>query len=267
MEKVMTPAPALDLQEVGVRIAGGPVLLQNINWLVRPGEQWALLGPNGAGKSTLLSLAGAVRHPTTGTADVLGRRLGRTDMRELRGQIGVVDTALRMPARMTVLDVVLTGATGTVLPLPERYTAADHERARMLLDRLGMMPLADREIGACSHGERARARLARALVPDPPLLLLDEPATGLDLPSRETLLATLDEVAKVHPDLAMVLVSHHLEELPATTSHALLLRAGAAVAVGPADEVLTDEPMSRCFGLPLAVRREHGRWSVVARRD
>jgi iron complex transport system ATP-binding protein len=259
--------PALDLQEVGVRVAGGPVLLHDITWQVRPGEQWALLGPNGAGKSTLLSLAGAVRHPTTGTADVLGRRLGRTDMRELREQVGVVDPALRMPARMSVLDVVLTGATGTVLPLPERYTAADHERARMLLDRLGMTPLADREIGACSHGERARTRLARALVPDPPLLLLDEPATGLDLPSRETLLATLDDVAAVHPDLAIVLVSHHLEELPATTSHALLLRAGQIVAVGAADEVLTDEPLSQCFGLPLVVRREHGRWSVVARRD
>jgi len=155
--------PALDLQEVGVRVAGGPVLLHDITWQVRPGEQWALLGPNGAGKSTLLSLAGAVRHPTTGTADVLGRRLGRTDMRELREQVGVVDPALRMPARMSVLDVVLTGATGTVLPLPERYTAADHERARMLLDRLGMTPLADREIGACSHGERARTRLARAM--------------------------------------------------------------------------------------------------------
>ena len=260
-------SPALHLDGVTVRVAGGPVLLHELSWQVRPGEQWALLGPNGAGKSTLLSLAGAVRHPTSGTADVLGERLGRADMRQLRRRIGVVDPALRMPARMTVLDVVLTGATGTVLPLPEKYTGADHERARWLLDRLGMTPLAQREIGACSHGERARARLARALVPDPPLLLLDEPATGLDLPSRETLLRTLADLSAAHPDLAMVLVSHHLEELPASTTHALLLRAGRTVAAGCADDVLTDGPLSTCFGLPLAVRRQQGRWSVVARRD
>ena len=259
-----TSDPAVDCTDVTVRVPSGQILLDHVDWTVRAGEHWALLGPNGAGKSTLLSMAGASRHPSSGTVTVLGETLGRTDMRELRGRIGVVDQALRLPARMTVLDVVLTGATGTVLPLPERYTKADHDRAAMLVELLDLQALADREIGTCSQGERGRARLARALLPEPPLLLLDEPATGLDLPSREALLRTLDASRAADPEVATVLVSHHVEELPASTSHALLLRGGHVVSSGPATEVLTDEPMSECFGMALQLRHTRNRWTAVA---
>jgi iron complex transport system ATP-binding protein len=264
--RLATPMSGLAVQCTGVtvRVPTGQILLDTIDWEVRAGEHWALLGPNGAGKSTLLSLAGASRHPSSGTVTVLGETLGRTDMRELRGRIGVVDQALRLPARMTVLDVILTGATGTVLPLPERYTQADHERAAMLVELLDLTALTGREIGSCSQGERGRARLARALLPEPPLLLLDEPATGLDLPSREALMRTLDTSRAAHPEVATVLVSHHVEELPASTSHALLLRAGQAVASGPATGVLANEPLSECFGMTLHIRHTRNRWTAVA---
>jgi len=261
---VTTGGLAVECVQATVRVPTGHVLLDAVDWEVRTGEHWALLGPNGAGKTTLLSLAGASRHPSSGTVTVLSERLGHTDMRALRGRIGVVDQALRLPARMTVLEVILTGATGTVLPLPERYTDADHQRAAVLVELLDLAPLADREIGLCSQGERGRARLARALLREPPLLLLDEPATGLDLASREALLATLDASRAAHPEVATVLVSHHLEELPASTSHALLLRAGHIVASGPVAEVLTDGPMSECFGLPLHIRHSRDRWTAVA---
>jgi iron complex transport system ATP-binding protein len=227
---------------------------------VRPGEHWALLGPNGSGKSTLLSLAGAVRHPSAGTVSVLGGRLGQVSLWDLRERIGVVDPALKILDWMTVEDVVLTGATGTIQPRWECYGDRERARARELLALLGCLSLADREITTCSQGERQRVRIARALMPNPPLLLLDEPATGLDLPAREALLAALSSLAVARPELATVLVSHHLEELPATTTHALLLRQGIAVASGPVNDTLTSGHVSNCFGFDVRVRREDGRW-------
>ena len=256
--------PLLLLEEVRVWTPDGTDILRDVSWAVRPGEHWALLGPNGAGKSTLLALAGAVRHPSEGAVTVLGGRLGRVDMPALRRRIGVVDPTLRLFDWLTVEDVVLTEATGTVRPLWDRYGEAQRARARELLALVGCAGLADREIVTCSQGERQRVRIARALMPAPPLLLLDEPAVGLDLPAREALLAALAALAVAQPGLATVLVTHHLEELPATTTHALLLRRGAVVVAGPAAATLTSETVSACFGFDVRVARDDGRWSARA---
>lgn len=260
----MTSEPVLTFTRAAVWTPKGAQLLRDIDWKVMPGEHWALLGPNGAGKSTLLSLAGAVRRPSGGEVAVLGGKLGRVNMPELRARIGAIDPTLRTPDWLPVRDVVLTGATGTAWPQWDRYHEAERARAAYLLDLLGCGELSAREFRTCSQGERQRVRIARALMPDPPLLLLDEPATGLDLPSREALLGALASLAASHPELATVLVSHHLEELPPTTSHALLLRHGAAVASGPVETVITSEHVSACFGFPVEVHRIEGRWSARA---
>ena len=266
-ETANTPAadgrvdPVLVFSDVRLWTPAGADILRDISWTVWPGEHWALLGPNGSGKSTLLALAGAVRHPSGGTVTVLGGRLGRVDMAGLRRRIGVVDPMLRLLDWLTVEDVVLTGATGTIRPLWDRYGQAERSRARELLALVGCAELADREIATCSQGERQRVRIARALMPAPPLLLLDEPAVGLDLPAREALLGALAALAAADPALTTVLVTHHLEELPATTTHALLLRAGEVVAAGPVAETLTSENVSACFGFDVLVGREAGRWA------
>ncbi|MCW2606737.1 MAG: transporter related protein [Frankiales bacterium] len=240
----------------------GSVLLDDVDLLVQPGERWALLGPNGAGKTTLLSVAGAQRHPTSGTAEVLGSRLGRVDVRDLWPRVGHVAGRHRPAGRLTVREVVLTGATGTTA-LPVR--GVPDVDVGPLLHLVGMAALADRLWDTLSNGEQRRALVARALVPDPPLLLLDEPAAGLDLPGRELLVDALDALAREHPRRASVLVTHHLEELPASTTHALLLRAGRTVVAGPVEEALTDGPLSEAFGLPLRVGREDGRWTARRR--
>ena len=255
------------LRLVGVRLVrDDAVLLDGVDLTVAPGERWALLGPNGAGKTTLLSVAGALRHPTSGTAEVLGRALGRVDVRDLWSQVGHVHGRFRPPGRATVRRVVLTGAHGTTA-LPLRWSPDDALQARVdaLLADLRIAPLADRAWDVLSNGEQRRALVARALVPDPPLLLLDEPAAGLDLPGREALVDALDVLARREPARAGVLVTHHLEELPATTTHALLLRAGRTVASGPVEDVLTAGPLSEAFAMGLRVGREQGRWS--ARRE
>jgi iron complex transport system ATP-binding protein len=257
-------APVLAIEDAKVWVADGTPILRGITWTVHPGEHWALLGPNGSGKSTLLSLAGAVRHPSAGAVTVLGGRLGKVGLWELRERIGVVDPALKILDWLTVEEVVLTGASGTIWPLPDRIGEAEHARARALLDLLGCAGVADREITTCSQGERQRVRIARALMPAPPLLLLDEPATGLDLPAREALLAALVALAASHPDLATILVSHHLEELPPSTTHALLLREGTVVAAGPAQDTLTTPNISTAFGFPVTVYRDGNRWTARA---
>lgn len=254
----------LAIEDVRIWVPDGTEILRGVSWTVRRGEHWALLGPNGSGKSTLLSLAGAVRHPSQGAVTVLGGRLGQVSLWELRERIGVVEPTLKILDWLTVEEVVLTGATGTVWPLPDRTGEAERTRARVLLDLLGCAGLASREITTCSQGERQRVRIARALMPDPPLLLLDEPATGLDLPAREALLAALAALAASHPDLATILVSHHLEELPPSTTHALLLRDGSVVAAGPARGVLTTANVSAAFGFPVTIHYDGTRWSARA---
>jgi iron complex transport system ATP-binding protein len=255
----------LAFTDVSVRIDGA-VILAGVSWEVAAGEHWALLGPNGAGKSTLLSLAAAARHPTTGTVEVLGARLGRTDVRVLRRRISVVDarTDRLVPPALTVDTVVLTGASGTRLPQWERYDEAVRVRAAELLALVGCGMLVDRRYGTLSQGERQRALLARALMPEPELLLLDEASVGLDLPAREALLAALTATAAAHPRLASVCATHHVEELPATTTHALLLRDGRVAASGRAEDVIASAPLSACFGLPIEVDGRNGRFAARA---
>ncbi len=265
--RVTDPNAALiDLREMSIFTGTRTFLVTDLTWTVRCGERWALLGPNGAGKSTILSVAGATRHPSAGVAEVLGRRLGRTDLRELRTHIGVVDHALRIPPGLDAVDVVLTGISGTVQTLVEGYTPAQRSRAMELLLLLGCADLLDRGVRTWSHGEKARVRIARAMIGRPSLLLLDEPASGLDLPGREDLMAAIDEVVAANPTLGIVLVTHHLEELPRSIDHALLLADSREVASGPVAEVLTDAHVSACFGRPISVRRHEGRWTATALR-
>ncbi|MBM3678647.1 MAG: ATP-binding cassette domain-containing protein [Actinobacteria bacterium] len=246
----------------GTRIA----LLRDVGWRILPGECWALLGPNGAGKTTLLTVLGAVDFPSEGTVELLGRTLGRTDVRRLREEIGFVDTraALRFDPALTVEEVVRTGATGTIGYFLDRMTQGDLMRADDLVATFGLGVLAKRRFALCSQGEQKRALIARALVARPRLLLLDEPGAGLDLPGRETLLTALDRLVEREPELALVMTTHHVEELPASTTHALLLRGGEVVGSGPAPVTMTSESLSTCFGLPLRVEQAGGRWRAVS---
>ena len=241
-------------------------ILTDVSWTVRAGEQWAVLGPNGAGKSTLLDIAAGVRHPSRGVVRILGETVGRVDLRDLREQIGHVDvkTEEAFSPRRTALEVVLTGVTGTIQVLEERIGGAERELAVNLLARFGCAAVAGHAFATCSQGERRRVLLARALMRRPPLLLLDEPADGLDLPGREALLAAVESLGADLPAPAVITVTHHLEELPATTTHALLLSGGRVVACGAAPAVLAEEPLSACFGVPVTVTRAGGRWSARA---
>jgi iron complex transport system ATP-binding protein len=252
----------LRAEDVHVVRDGRPIL-QEVSLTVRAGEHWALLGANGAGKSTLLSLFGALNHPTQGSVEVLGRRLGRVDIRELRSYVGHVDPRHPLKEPLTVRNVVLTGLTNSVAPLPRwRPTREQEERADRLIDTLGLAARREARWPTLSQGQRGRTLIARALMPEPRLLLLDEPATGLDLPGREHLLGALDALRREHPQLATVLVTHHLEELPPGTTHALLLRDGRSLAQGPAADVLTGDQLGKCFDLPLVLQRHGGRWNV-----
>lgn len=254
----------LDLSGVKVWLADGKSILDDITWTIRPGEQWALLGPNGAGKSTLLSIVRALRHPSEGRVTVLGRRFGGADLWPLRELIGHVDSQQKVLEWMEAEDVVLTGLTGSIQPIWDRYGEIETARAKELLAIVGAESLIGREFQTCSQGEKQRIRIARALMADPALLLLDEPTTGLDLPAREALLQAITSLVSSHPNLATVIVSHHLEELPASTTDALLIRHGQIIAIGDAAEVLTTEHVSECFGFPVTVRREDGRWFARA---
>lgn len=245
------------------------VLLRDVDWTVEPGEHWVVLGPNGAGKTTLLNLAAAFSHPSEGTVEVLGERLGAVDMRRLRESIGTVEPGLarRIRGRYTGFEVVLTGATGSIALLHDRIIGADRGRAERLMGEIGVGALRDRRFEDCSQGERQRLLLARALMDEPDLLLLDEPSSGLDLPSRERLIASLDAMAEANADLPTVLVTHHLEEIPATTTHALLLRGGAIVAAGPIADVLTSGAVSTTFDIEVEVAHNTGRWAAMVLRS
>ncbi|WP_308251250.1 ABC transporter ATP-binding protein [Streptomonospora nanhaiensis] len=255
-------SPLLSADRVDL-VRSGKTLLDQVSLVVRPGEHWALLGPNGAGKSTLLSLLGAVQHPTRGTVEILGRRLGRTDIRELRRFIGHVNPRHDLRSALRGRDIVLTGATGSI-EIPPRWRPAPEEEARAdhLMAMLGVTALREETWPTLSQGERGRLLIARALMPVPRLLLLDEPATGLDVAAREQLLTSIDQLRAEHPDLATVLVTHHLEELPASTTHAMLLRGGQVVAAGEAGATLTTKLVTACFDHPIEIERRGGRWSA-----
>lgn len=258
-------AAVVELADVSL-VRGRATLLAGISWRVDEGDRWVIIGPNGAGKTTLLQILAAQMHPTTGTAELLGERLGRVDVFELRPRIGVTSAAMteRIPRREAVRDVVVSAAYAVTGRWLEEYDAMDLDQADALLDQLHIGHLADRTFGTLSEGERKRVQIARALMTDPELLLLDEPAAGLDIAGRESLVATLNELTIDEYAPAMVLVTHHVEEIPVGITHALLLKDGEIVSSGPIDDALTDDTLSEAFDIPLELGRSNGRWTVRA---
>ncbi len=256
----------LDLIGVTV-VRDGAKLLDGVTWRVAEGQRWVVLGPNGAGKTTLLQVAGARIHPTEGSAQVLGERLGEVDVFELRPRIGLSSVAFAdtLPRDEKVEDVVLTAAYAVSGRWREDYEGQDHRRGGDLLAAFGVGHLGHRRFGTLSEGERKRVQLARSLMTDPELLLLDEPAAGLDLGGRETLVADLAELAGDTRSPVIVLVTHHVEEIPPGFTHALLMRQGAVTAAGPLQEVITDDLLSDTFGVPLTVQRTGNRWTAYKR--
>jgi iron complex transport system ATP-binding protein len=260
------PGPALDpdpiakVRDLAVR-RSGRTILGPLDLTIRAGERWAVIGANGSGKTTLLSVLGLTLWPTAGTVEVLGARYGRVDSRELRRRIGLASSAVEGVMRddLTPVDLVMTARHAATEPWWHVFTDEDRSRARSFLDGLGLASVADHPFGTLSAGERRRTSIARALMPDPELLLLDEPAASLDLGARETLLRDLARLAGEARPAAMVLVTHHVEEIPTGFTNALVLRNGRIVSSGPIVEVLTDAVLSQAFDLPIVLTRRDGR--------
>jgi iron complex transport system ATP-binding protein len=268
LRRAHAPAgPAVRLEHVRVVRHGTP-LLDDVSWEVGPGERWALLGPNGSGKTTLLKVVGSALWPTSGTVEILGERLGRVDMRELRQRIAVVSASVGRTLRpeLPALDVVLTGRHAALETWWNEYTAEDRAEAAALLAEAGFGApgFAERPFGLLSEGERQQVLLARALMSSPDLLLMDEPAAGLDLGARELLLAHLAALAADPGVPPLILVTHHLEEIPPGVTHAALLRGARLVAAGRVEDVLTGESVSAAFGVDVTVGHRGGRWSARA---
>jgi iron complex transport system ATP-binding protein len=256
----------IELADVTV-VRSGQTLLDSVSWTVEEDDRWVILGPNGAGKTTLLQVVGAQIHPTSGVAGILGEVLGTTDVFDLRPRIGLTSAALadRIPRSEPVRDVVVSASYAVLGRWRERYDELDHERARELMAEVGVARLADRTFGTLSEGERKRVQIARALMTDPELLLLDEPAAGLDLGGREDLVSTLSLLANDIDAPTTVLVSHHVEEIPPGFTHVMLLRSGQVVAAGPIETTLTQLALSETFAMPLLVQHMDGRWHARRR--
>ncbi|MGB3413798.1 MAG: ATP-binding cassette domain-containing protein [Microbacteriaceae bacterium] len=246
----------------------GKLILDRVNLEIRRGEHWALLGPNGAGKSTILGFCGALTHPSTGSVHILGHQLGRTDLQTLRKKIGHVNPRHPLRSPLSIIEVVLTGLTGSIeTPMRWEPSAEQTDLARALVDSIGLQGKQDLRWPTLSQGERGRTLIARALIAEPEILLLDEPSTGLDVAAREQLLETISGLEHSHPELSSILVTHHLEELPSSTSHALLISHGKIVASGAVDDVITSENISLSFEHPIEVEYRNDRWSARAVRS
>jgi iron complex transport system ATP-binding protein len=258
----------LRLNGVSVR-RSGRTILGPIDWSVGAGERWVVFGPNGSGKTTLVQVASTYLWPTTGGVEVLGETIGRVDARDLRRRIGYASAALEaaIDPNLTALDVVMTARHAALGPWWHRFAPADRERAAMLLEDIGVGGLDDHAFGTLSTGERRRVQIARALMPDPDLLILDEPGSSLDLGARETLVRDLGRLAARSSPQGLVLVTHHVEEIPAGFGHALVLREGRAVAAGPIRESLTSASLADAFGLPIGVERTDGRYRAWLAAD
>jgi iron complex transport system ATP-binding protein len=255
------PDLLIDFRKVSLR-RSGRVLVGPVTWQVELDERWVVIGPNGAGKTSLLRIAAAMEHPSSGAAYVLGERLGRTEMAELRARVGLSSAALaqRVPDEELVRDLVVSAGYAVLGRWREQYDEVDYERAVDTLESVGAEHLAERTYGTLSEGERKRVLIARSLMTDPELLLLDEPAAGLDLGGREELVARLADLAADPDAPALVLVTHHVEEIPPGFSHCLMLSEGQMVAAGLLAEVLTAENLSAAFGQRIALDVIDGRY-------
>jgi iron complex transport system ATP-binding protein len=260
-EETADPDLLIDFRDVSLR-RDGRALVGPLDWAVELDERWVIIGPNGAGKTSLLRIAAAVEHPSSGVAFVLGEKLGRVDVTDLRARIGLSSSALaqRIPGDESVSDLVVSAGYAVLGRWRERYEDVDYQRAVDMLESLGAEHLAERTYGTLSEGERKRVLIARALMTDPELLLLDEPAAGLDLGGREELLARLTDLAADPDAPALVLVTHHVEEVPPGFSHGLLLSEGKMVAAGLLPDVLTAENLSAAFGQRIALEAIDGRY-------
>ena len=260
------PDLVLDLRDVSLR-REGTTLVGPLSWQVELDERWVVLGPNGAGKTSLLKIAAALEYPSTGTAVILGEQLGRTEVTELRSRLGMSSVAVagRIPGDEVVQDLVVSAGYSVLGRWRERYEQMDFDRAADMLETIGAEHLAERTWGTLSEGERKRVLIARALMTDPELLLLDEPGAGLDLGGREDLVARLGDMA-LDPDApATVLVTHHVEEIPPGFTHAMLLAEGEVTSMGLIEDVITSENLSRAFAQSITVSLIDGRY--FARRS
>ena len=258
-------AAVVELAGVSI-VRNGSTLINNISWEIDESDRWVIIGPNGAGKTTLLQVISAQIHPSSGVAGLLGEVLGTVDVFELRPRIGLTSAALaeRIPRGERVHDVVVSASYAVVGRWREQYDELDHERASELLAKLGIDRLANRTFGTLSEGERKRVQIARALMTDPELLLLDEPAAGLDLAGRESLVTALGELAQDQYAPATVLVTHHVEEIPNGITHAMLLKAGEIMAAGPLRDTLTADNLTKTFEVDLSLVEADGRWAARA---
>ncbi|CAB4581978.1 unannotated protein [freshwater metagenome] len=257
--------PILELSNISVQ-RSDRVILGPLDWQVLEGQRWVILGPNGAGKTTLLQVCSSLIHPTSGEVKILGQALGKTDVFELRTRIGLTSSKLveQLPGDELVIDVVLTAAYAMLGRWQEKYDLWDESRAMALLTALGVRELGGREFGSLSDGEKKRVQIARSLMADPELLLLDEPASSLDLGGREDLLKRIEAFASDLLAPATVIVTHHIEEIPSGTTHALLLKEGRAIAQGVIESVINDVNLSTAYGLPITVQSQGGRFFARA---
>jgi iron complex transport system ATP-binding protein len=272
MAPILKLSPVLQLKRVTF-VRDEREILAPLTWQVEAGQRWLVLGANGSGKTTLLRIASLYEHPSAGTVDVLGERLGRVDVRELRRRVGYLSAALAAQIRLELRarDVVMTARYAALEPWWHRYTTADEARAEECLHRMGVGWTADRPLGTLSSGEQQRVLLARTLMNEPGLLLLDEPSARLDLGGREQLVTALSELTLEPTAPPLVLVTHHLDEVPPGMTHVLMLRDGRVTAKGPLERTLTSAALSECFGMPLQLeRRRDGRlsaWNAPAPAD